>query len=274
MKIESQGKGMKLTYLVLILIAVFYLNGCRENGPSDSSPNSPDPNRYHWNGITDPFFEGWFYKIHDPVSNNSFFIIYGVQNPGDEQNESSGGFIYIMRDDGDKNFTRYPHSAFTASTSRCDVTINSSRATESFISGSLLSDEELINWNLSFNILSSWPNTMGSLTDVPNLDVNWHVSGLNANVSGTIEWKGEIYTLESVPGYSDHNWGNVFPYAWIWMQAHSFQNEQNTALALAGGIATIGIIESPAFMLIYESSNGRFEFRTQDLNVNFDLELD
>jgi len=115
---------------------------------------------------------------------------------------------------------------------------------------------------------------MGILTNISSLDVNWHVSGLNVRASGTIEWKGETYELEDAPAYSDHNWGNVFPQAWIWMQGNGFENDPEAAVALAGGPRGIGPIQSPAFMLVYRTSYGLFEFRSQDLNTTFELDLD
>ena len=72
------------------------------DGDGDGDVPNPDPNRYHWNGSEDPFFEGWYYKLKDQATGQSFFFIYGVQNPATPAKNTSA--------------MRIPGSRFTSGT--------------------------------------------------------------------------------------------------------------------------------------------------------------
>ena len=238
---------------------------------TDSDVPYPDPNRYHWDGSENPFFEGWYYKVTDPEKMRSFFFIYSVQNPGAPLHPSSGGFLYIERDDGDYEFYLLPLEDFSASRQKCDVVIGESTATEKRISGYVPSPDGDISWNLDIDIMSEWGKTMGALTNVPGIPVNWYVNALKSRVTGSIDWRGEVYELEDAPGYNDHNWGPVFPEAWLWIQANGFEDETE-AIAFAGGPVPLGPVDPSGYMLAFKSRNRLYEFRTQDLTATFDVE--
>lgn len=227
-----------------------------------------DPNRYHWDGFANPFYETWSYKVTDSKTGRSFYFIYGVQNPGAEIDEYSGGFLYVRADDGDFLFAPVPLSQFDASIARCDVTIAGARATENKFSGTILHEQGNISWNVSLDILSKWPRTMGLLTNIPALSSNWFVNALNARATGVINWRGEKYIFEDAPAYNDHSWGWVFPKAWIYIQSNGFFNP-NEAVAVAGGPVDLGLLEPSAHMLVYKTDERLYEFRTQDLNTKF-----
>jgi len=247
-----------------------------DGGDSDSDSDgdgdvpSPDPNRYHWNGTEDPFFEGWYYKLTEPGTGESFFFIYGVQNPATPAQATSGGFVYVEHSDGDYEFDLLPLGEFQASKKVCNVTIGESHATETHIDGAVGPGSHVITWDLDIDILSEWGNTMGILTNKPLIPVNWYVNALSSRISGTIVWRGKEYVIEDAPGYNDHNWGPIFPASWLWSQANGF-DDPDEALAFAGGPVPLGAVTPDGYMLVYRVQGKMFEFRTQDVTALFDV---
>lgn len=267
------GKGAVSILLFVMAVAAFSCVSDYEDPYADSDAldlNWPtlDPNRYHWDGYSNPFFEGWYFKVTQPETRESFFFIYGVQNPGALGEDPTGGFLYAQRDDGDFAFVQVPVSDFSASKARLDVTVAGAHAIESHIDGAIKDGSKSISWDIDIEILSKWTNTMGLLTNIPGLDVNWHVNALNARATGTIDWRGEIFQFDGAPFYNDKNWGGVFPHSWVWIQANTFA-EPGTAFALSGGPMPFMNREIHSFMMIFEIDGRRYEFRSQDLNVKF-----
>lgn len=230
-----------------------------------------DPNRYHWDGITNPFYESWHYKIADPQSGRSFVFVYGVQNPGGRPDQPSGAFLYALRDDGESLYSPRPLSAFDASVTGCDVKVGPGRATETHITGSLDDGPDSIRWDLSIEVLAEWTETMGVLKNIPALPVNWYVNALNARATGSVVWRGETFTLTGAPAYNDHDWGSVYPESWVSVQANGFENDDD-ALAAAGGPVALGPIEPPAFMIVFKSGGRLYEYRSQDINTTFKID--
>ncbi len=240
------------------------------DGDGDGDVPNPDPNRYHWNGSEDPFFEGWYYKLKDQATGQSFFFIYGVQNPATPADPMSGGFVYVERGDGDYEFKLLPLSEFQASKQICDVTVGPSHATETHIDGQTGAGSRTITWDLDIVIRSEWGNTMGILTNKPLIPVNWYVNALSSRISGVIRWRGTEYAVDDAPGYNDHNWGPLFPDSWLWSHANGF-DDPDEALAFAGGPVPLGPVTPDGYMLVYRVKNKMYAFRTQDVTAVFNV---
>ncbi len=272
---------MKRIYSAAVFCLIILITGCvseyeepyEDYAEPDFNWPTLDPDRYHWDGFANPFYEFWSYRVTDPDTGKSFSFIYGIINPVAEQGQPSEGFLYVRADDGDFLYAPVPYSRFEASIGRCDVKIATSRATESHISGAILHRNGDISWNLSIEILSKWSKTMGSLTNIPALPVNWYVNGLNARATGEINWRGKKYYINNGVAFNDHSWGEVFPKAWLFAQSNSFFNE-NEAVAFAGGVVDFLVTEKPAYMLAYKTQERLYEFQSQDLNVVFYTEID
>lgn len=221
---------------------------------------SLDPNRYHWDGFSHPYFEGWFFRV--VVSETtSFAFIYGVQNPGVPDGESSSSFVVAARN-GEPAWTAlFPVDAFTASRQTLAVRVGDNRATADGLSGCLQNEGEEVCWNLRFVTEDVWSDTMGLLTNIPALPLNWHVGNLRARAEGEIVWKGETFTVRDAPLFQDKNWGTVFPPSYIWIQAGGFSPEQDT-LVFAGG--DIGLT---AGMFVWRGAGRNYAMRSQDLNT-------
>jgi hypothetical protein len=104
-------------------------NELEPNLPPDGEPDNdemPAPydweNAYHWDGRSDPFFEGWYYNVKDPTSGRAWFFIYGVMNPGNPKT----GLAFVHFGPGENNQTfvvDFPTDEFTGSSTHCDVAI-------------------------------------------------------------------------------------------------------------------------------------------------------
>ena len=63
---------------------------------------APTPHSgYHFDGSPRRFFEGWYWKVTDPDSGQSFALIYSVEDPGDARSGTRGVGVQVMgADDG------------------------------------------------------------------------------------------------------------------------------------------------------------------------------
>ena len=272
---------MKISGVVVAIILAMTLIGCTADyeDPYESyvSPDldwpTLDPNRYHWDGISNPYYEGWYYRVTEPLTGRSYFFIYGVQNPGTRGETRSGGFVYVQRDDGQRAFLITDLNDFWASKAECNILVGNAKATEDRITGTIATDNGKISWDLSLSGDVEWTDTMGILTNIPGIAVNWHVDSLIGQATGTVHWEEETTIFESAPAYQDHNWGDVFPSSWLWLQALRF-TDPNEGLALAGGPIALGPLVSSAMMIIYYADGKRYEYRTQDINTLFQVDVD
>jgi len=233
---------------------------------------SSDPGRYHWDGYQDPYFEGWYFKINLPDPDESFFIIYGVVNPGYLGKAQRYSFLYLMKGStGEQIFERYGLDQFNASKHELEIQIGDNSATLYNLQGFASEDGSTANWNINIEMDSSWANSMGSLTNVPYLPVNWNVFILNGKTKGSLIWNGKQFNLEGATIYGDHNWGPQFPSAWAFICANRFSNPKSALAAAGGPNSFLGTASVNAFMLVIDHGDDRYEFRMQDLNTSFTM---
>ena len=235
--------------------------------PVDRDPPSDDENRYHWDGVADPYFEGWYYKVNDAASGLAFFFIYSVIFPG---NPATGeGSVYVGGGpDGLTTYVPFPASDFHASRDHCEVYVASVRnaATEARIQGDAAADGHAWRWDLSIAPEVSWDQTMGWLTNQPGLDVNWHVAHLRARATGFVEADGVRHDLADALLFADHNWGPAFPAYWMWLQGADFAGRSD-AIAVAGGVVAGPWGTMDAYQIGYWRDGVLHTFRTQDRAV-------
>lgn len=225
--------------------------------------SNPDESRYHWDGQTDPYFEGWYFKINQRETGLGFFFIYGVIFPG---NQTSGeAFLHFGGGhDGRTVYKSFPLDSFSAGTEDLDVVMGKNKATKSRIIGEVLNNQKEFRWDIDIEQRMTWDKTMGSYTDSDELDVNWQVEHLSAVADGFIEWDGQHFELDNALAYSDHNWGPEFPSYYMWMQGAHFPNRVD-AFSLSGGAVNGLLGERQAYMIGYYRDGELLTFRTQDM---------
>jgi len=238
-----------------------------DTGDDDDDDQWPggDPNRYHWDGQTNPFYEGWFFRIALP-DGRSFGFIYCVQNPGATTIESSGAYLVVARSGGELLQETFEANAFLGNPESFAVQIAGHSATEGHLDGEVHENGHDVTWDIDYEIIEPWTDTMGDFTNRPGLPVNWYVGALRGKGSGAIEWDGEVISFTDAAVFQDHNWGDFFPSGYIWMQSQEFPDADD-ALAVAGG--AVGLVE--AGMFVWRRGDELVEIRSQDFNAQFDF---
>ena len=157
---------------------------------------------------------------------------------------------------------RFPHAAFHGETFfGLDSTITTDfHATDRGCRGNkTLPSGDTISWDLTFtkihtHCITDWNPLapfewsmelldIDAFLEYPSMPLMHHFNrfsmmtayymshNMNSFVSGTIDWKGQIYVFDNVKGYQDENWGSGgFPHPYVWMQANNFVSSGGTPL--------------------------------------------
>ncbi len=261
---------MKPAFIITFLVAVL-VAGCPADGDEDrpwpvNLPENPEDG-YHFDGMADPFYEGWYYKVSLPADDESYFFIYTVVNPAPQTTYPPEAFLYCGRASTlETVFHSYPVDAFSAARRHRDARVGDiARATALRFAGEVDDDLHRCAWDIDLTGGVAWPETMGWLTGSAGLETYWTVGSITASASGWVEFDGKRVRFEDQKGYCDHNWGIAFPRSWIWMQANSF-SDPGVALAAAGGTVDMGGSEIEAFMIGLLIDSNIVTFRSQDLD--------
>lgn len=232
--------------LFLILTNLYYVHA------------NVDPwNTYQWNAKrTDshgPWFEWWYYKITLPKSeaiepDESFFFVYGVVNPWDENKKMKGTRSYVSMGDFGKKIQlegKFAVQDFYAKADETYVNIRNNVATDKFLKGELTNKNGThYKWDItiekkwSFNA-EAW--MMGSLLT----DIEWYPAQADALCSGIIFRNNEKIEFKDAPCYQDRNWGTQFPEWWAWIVSNKFENNAGSVLAAGGGKPHVRGITTP-----------------------------
>ncbi|MDP8257383.1 MAG: tocopherol cyclase family protein [Candidatus Alcyoniella australis] len=256
--------------LILILLVSLTWIGCQGDpgnpfDDDDDQPGSDDPTRYHGDQAQDPFFEGWYLNVKDPAQGSSHLLIIAVLNP----NRTSGAWstAYALLADmnrGSYLMQLFDPLDFNASSERFDASIADRLSIDfSGTSGCIEADGHSACWQLELTNWMRWTNAMGSLTNVPDLAMNWDVWMLNGRAGGYIEYDGQRTDYFDATAYGDHNWGTQFPDTYVWGQANNFATAGD-CLAFSGGDVPLGDIPLRGYMIGYLRGDRLYELRSQD----------
>ncbi len=228
----------------------------------------PDPdNGYHWDGVQDPFFEGWYFNIKDPEQAIAFLFIYGIINPADHNCDTSQAFVYVVNAvSGEQLFKSYPVSDFSAYREYCDVVIAGNRATEVKIAGSIEEGGISARWSIDFDIEIEFPQIMGWLRHAVNLPIYWFVNAIKSWASGFILWNETRYDLDNAYGFNDHNWGVAFPPCWMWLRANHFPDSYLAFVAAGGDVPLSSERTIRAYLVAVHYGETLYTFRTPHLD--------
>ena len=243
---------------------------------------------------TGPFVEGWYARIIDDLSSNSFGLLFGKVLPRnsskDKPDESKYppimlNFIHSRGDnDSMESFAVFPalhdieitvkgkpvsHDPDFKSPSDFEWNIKpygyfkvvQNRTIFNF------SSVEGVHFSGEFGPPEPWgPNGEGPegwIDHVPFLPLHWFIYSLGSKVS-SYKWYNSV-TGESIEGTSgrahqEKNWGKGFPPAWIWAEGFDFTSGASFALSL--GVLDIFHVDVPAHLIGYRSPSS-------DLILNF-----
>ena len=215
-----------------------------------------------------PWFEWWYYKIVLPESGQSFYTVYGVVNPWDEEQTQPASRAYV----GFGNFSAkatlnedFPVEDFYAAYDKTEVRIGANTLTDKEVSGELVDEEgNLHSW--AFTVEFVWEfNAMGWGLYVPKAtNIGWFPAQASARCSGTISSFGVTHDFQDVPCYQDRNWGNEFPTWWSWIVSNHFEGHPE--------ILGVELLEGVCIGLLHQGVV--YSFRPNHLNPVFvDMEF-
>jgi tocopherol cyclase len=207
-----------LTYVLLLLFA------------AANSLEGADANAYHWNSQP-TFFEGWYFKVSDPATKKSFLFIYAVYNPDGQSPDSTAFMMAGNNSPGTAAliYQEFDVETFTASYDTFNIVVGSDNrasgdAQKLHAEGSVADAANQCSWAFDMQVTETWPDSMGWMKNLTNLQTYWHVGAMKAAATGWIKWNGVYYEFENIIGYQEKNWGAEFPDTWYWLQANKFDN--------------------------------------------------
>lgn len=200
------------------------------------------PDLYHGHGRTRNFFEGWYFKLIDSGRQHRYAIIPGVFLGKNDPAESHA-FVQVL--DGMRaraTYTRYPLADFHAARDRFDLRIGPNHFTRDSITLDLDGPERRVSGQLRFSGLTPWPVTlaapgiMGWYAYLPFMECYHGVVSLDHGLAGELTVDGETIDFSGGRGYTEKDWGQAFPAAYIWLQSNLFEAP---GVSLTGSVATI-----------------------------------
>ncbi len=191
------------------------------------------------------YFEGWYFKIIDPHSENIYAIIPGIAL--NKKNQSSHAFIQILNGKTAKYYyIRFPVTQFRAANDNFFVTIGPNTFSENHIHLDI-KDEVEIHADLKFSNLIKLrrtvlnPGVMAFFSWFPLMETKHGVCSMNHDVTGFFEINGDHIDFTGGKGYIEKDWGTSFPSKWIWMQSNHFKETNRSFMFSLAKIRYLGI---------------------------------
>lgn len=230
-------------------------------------------NTYIWKGQAQKkWYEWWYYKVVIPETNESFYFVYGVVNPGDVEHKFTGTRAHVGAGDFNTKLIidkHLPVSNFEASKVDTFVRIDGNTATDRHVEGNLENAKgETMSWDFSIN--KEWGfNAMGWAMDDQITNIFWYPVQASAKCSGQVISNGKLHQFINAPCYQDRNWGVSFPKWWAWVVSNKFEQHPETVLAVGGGrpkyFGTNFKFEGVSIGLKHKGHE--YAFRPNDLNL-------
>lgn len=200
-----------------------------------------NPDLYHGFKKKKDFFEGWYFKIVDASCSHMYAFIPGVLLSKD--NHASHSFIQII--DGvckENYYLKYQKELFGAAKDRFLISV----ADCSF---SLYSMQILISTpsfscfgRLEFKNIKRWPDSilnpgsMGFYNYLTFMQCYTQVCALDMEIEGVMNINGKAVDFSGGRGYIEKNWGESFPYSWVWIQCNNFSKSKASLTCSIGHI--------------------------------------
>lgn len=187
------------------------------------------PDAYHGHHETGPFFEGWYFKLVNAAEDERWCIIPGVylgRNPADTH-----AFIQVMNGvTGESIYQPFDYSQFSSAVGQFEVHLGENRFTPQHIHLDLSNPTMTVKGDLMLNGVTPWPVTlaspgiMGWYAWIPGMECYHGVVSLYHTLQGTLEINQRGIDFSGGVGYTEKDWGQAFPKAWVWMQTNHFKH--------------------------------------------------
>jgi tocopherol cyclase len=222
---------------------------------------------YHWDGSSQRFFEGWYFRVILPEIAQNFAFMYSIEDPLGGQ-PHSGGAAQILGPDEEYLCRTFPdvqrfwaardylglgHWGKTALSitpqllepSEFERHIQQGYQVTASLNQGFICDSasnQYCRWHYQTQPIYGWGNpkglqqsTGGLLSYLPIFEPAWQILMAHGLATGWIDWQGKVYQFTDAPAYSEKNWGGSFPQKWFWINCNSFTNEPDLALTAGGG---------------------------------------
>lgn len=208
---------------------------------------------HHPPGRRRPYFEGWYFKLVDRSEQHRYAIIPGVFYG--EEPEQDHAFVQLL--DGVSarvTFQRYSLDQFWASDQLFDLHIGPNRFQADRLEVDIPEGERSLQGSLAFEGITPWPVTlaspgiMGWYAYIPFMQCNHGIVSLDHGIRGALSIDGETIDFTGGRGYSEKDWGESFPEAWIWTQSNHF-NALETSLTASIAIIPWMTSAFPGFII-------------------------
>ena len=254
------------------------------------SPQGWDPNGVHELG-NGPQFEGWYYRVTEPESGESWVLIIAYWRGNDGEGRS---FIELIQGSTGTVYKQIYEPVDIAQYQKTPGTfalkIGDVYASADMVSGYFTDDSGTeVNLSLNFDACAYWgaPKdqknrwTMGWVTELIGPPLKWHVHHLKGEANGALiisSPDGHDFRADfsGAPVHQEKNWGRAFPKRWVWLQSNVFEGRPDVAFVAAGG-PIFGFNLSPeGYMVGLRWRDHFFNWRTQDGHVfkNVDFTVD
>ncbi|MBD2043614.1 tocopherol cyclase family protein [Microcoleus sp. FACHB-672] len=222
---------------------------------------------YQWDGTSQRFFEGWYYRVTLPADNQTFAFMYSIEDPAGGTPHSGGAAQILGPDDSylcrtfpaTDRFWGWRDALGLGHWGKTDLNTpplylepaefehhiqEGYQGTATWHQG-ILRDPgsgNLAQWQYEIKPVYGWGNTgspqqstAGWLSYFPIFEPGWQILMAHGLATGWIDWNGRRYEFTDAPAYSEKNWGRSFPQKWFWLNCNCFDNEPDLALTAGGG---------------------------------------
>jgi len=220
------------------IIIVFHYKIRRNHKIFNSQLN---PDLYHgWNKRKN-FFEGWYFKIVEPETQQVFAFIPGIFM-GKEEPQSHSFIQLVNGQTHDYRYKKFSTQDFNALRNKFEVKIADNLFSLEQLKLNIKDSAFSVKGQLYFKNILKWPDSklnpgsMGFYNYIPRMQCYSQVCSMDMDVDGYLEVNNQQIEFKKGKGYVEKNWGKSFPYSWIWIQSNSFSS---TGTSLSCSLAHI-----------------------------------
>lgn len=137
-----------------------------------------------------------------------------------------------------------------------------------------MSDAGSMSWELKINKKVAFHVGYGAnklFRKLNAFEMYWHAEGMKTEYEGTVNFNGEVYTInpKTSYGYADKNWGSNFTSPWVWLSSNhlyslkSKKELKNSVFDIGGGCPKVFGIPLKRKLLsdfYYEGKSYEFNF--------------
>lgn len=259
---------------------------------------------YQWEGSDRRFFEGWYLRLTLPQVEQTFAFMYSIEDPHG-QSPYSGGVAQILGPDDGYQCRSFPsvdqfwawrdalglghwrsHPEHPAPAQYLDpdrfhaIIQDGYQATATLHQGCLPdpATRTYTRWHYTIQPTYGWGNangrqqsTAGWLSQWQIFEPGWQILMAHGWATGWIDWRGDRYTFEQAPAYTEKNWGGAFPKRWFWINCNAFAEEPDLALTAGGGERQVLGLEESVAMIGLHHGGKFYEFVPWNARIAWEI---